>query len=64
MRQRDHPRVGGEKWFIALLFEPCEGSPPRGRGKDGQSVDEYVAQRITPAWAGKSVYVTAKGQQR
>lgn len=33
MRQRDHPRVGGEKWFIALLFEPCEGSPPAWAGK-------------------------------
>ena len=29
----DHPRVGGEKWFIALLFEPCEGSPPAWAGK-------------------------------
>ena len=29
----DHPRIGGEKWFIALLFEPCEGSPPAWAGK-------------------------------
>ena len=29
----DHPRMGGEKWFIALLFGPCDGSPPRGREK-------------------------------
>ena len=28
-----NPRMGGEKWFIALLFEPCEGSPPAWAGK-------------------------------
>ena len=30
---QDHPRVGGEKSIDYLGAEPCQGSPPRGRGK-------------------------------
>ena len=29
----DHPRMGGEKIIIQVLFYGCIGSPPHGRGK-------------------------------
>ena len=51
----DHPRVCGEK----SLPEPAErirgGSPPRVRGKAFLKTPFTVAQRITPACAGKSI---------
>ena len=51
----DHPRVGGEK----LLSEWGQGwplgSPPRGRGKENVPGPQLGAERITPAWAGKSL---------
>ena len=53
MRQRDHPRVGGEKTenITPSIYE--QGSPPRGRGKGNQAFSWYGSSRITPAWAGK-----------
>lgn len=33
-RRRDHPRVCGEKFVVALLGGVHLGSPPRMRGKD------------------------------
>ena len=50
---KDHPRVGGEKFFPARCCRTFRGSPPRGRGKDIQCTNGKQAQRITPAWAGK-----------
>ena len=50
---RDHPRVGGEKTGCAMKVPPCQGSPPRGRGKAEQPFFLGVAYGITPAWAGK-----------
>ena len=49
----NHPRVGGEKIRCPTRTRRQTGSPPRGRGKDGE--DHLVAQLpgITPAWAGK-----------
>ena len=57
----DHPRVGGEK--AERLYKQIEagGSPPRGRGKDFLLLDRLFAQRITPAWAGKSVRGSFRG---
>ncbi len=52
--KRDHPRVGGEKLTASLRIPSLSGSPPRGRGKDFLFLDRLFAQRITPAWAGKS----------
>ena len=50
----DHPRVGGEKASGGASSKPCQGSPPRGRGK-GNAVFTFPHwSRITPAWAGKS----------
>ena len=34
MRQRDHPRAGGEKVMMPASMAFITGSPPRGRGKD------------------------------
>ena len=52
--KQDHPRVCGEKLFCIRCIARMVGSPPRMRGK---GLDYYVPQfanRITPAYAGKS----------
>ena len=53
----DHPRVCGEK----VCFRPCFGfvlgSPPRMRGKAQEWMAEGKAERITPAYAGKSYLI-------
>ena len=46
--------MGGEKEEFRCKSKTEEGSPPRGRGKDFFLLDRLLAQRITPAWAGKS----------
>ena len=51
---QDHPRMGGEKISLAAMLPPPPGSPPHGRGKDSLVDVILAAQRITPAWAGKS----------
>ena len=51
---RDHPRVGGEKYSRPSYSRISMGSPPRGRGKGNQAFSWYGSSRITPAWAGKS----------
>ena len=50
----DHPRVGGEKFERWLNYGYGRGSPPRGRGKGPDLLDNLSLLRITPAWAGKS----------
>ena len=54
--QRDHPRVGGEKSVRKRPAKRGVGSPPRGRGKVYPFRVGPVAVRITPAWAGKSLF--------
>ena len=49
----DHPRVGGEKWYISPIDNSRRGSPPRGRGKGRVSAHPDCGRGITPAWAGK-----------
>ena len=46
---RDHPRVGGEKFHSAAEIDEKMGSPPHRRGKDPDK--EYKTTRfgITPA---------------
>ena len=51
----DHPRVGGEKRLWPPSRCPQQGSPPRGRGKGQARTYTASCQRITPAWAGKSL---------
>ena len=40
------------------------GSPPRGRGKVRAGELGHRCRRITPAWAGKSFSITARGRVR
>ena len=54
MQTGDHPRICGEKWFLAVLVGNSEGSPPRMRGKDTREHRSQLFQGITPAYAGKS----------
>ena len=46
--------MGGEKPVAMQTCMMSLGSPPRGRGKDGESTGIGGADGITPAWAGKS----------
>ena len=55
-RDKDHPRVGGEKLHLDVFCNNCEGSPPRGRGKVSTCCLLSPLDRITPAWAGKRYY--------
>ena len=56
---RDHPRVGGEKFHSAAEIDEKMGSPPRRRGKDKAEhlVQDHIG--ITPAQAGKRCYLCA-----
>ena len=53
-RQKDHPRVCGEKGSLTTLVAPDLGSPPRVRGKGHDQVRRRGCAGITPACAGKS----------
>ena len=50
----DHPRMGGEKRLMLLVFRAVTGSPPHGRGKVRTPIISHFRGGITPAWAGKS----------
>ena len=50
----DHPRVCGEKFWQCRSLINGGGSPPRMRGKDSSPRIVRFAERITPAYAGKS----------
>ena len=45
--------MGGEKDVSPGTPPPLPGSPPHGRGKIGAILNAGLADRITPAWAGK-----------
>ena len=51
---RDHPRVCGEKYSLALFLGLHQGSPPRMRGKVTFEGSDGTKTGITPAYAGKS----------
>ena len=51
----DHPRLCGEKFRLALGDNDFTGSPPPMRGKAQVYVGAGVTERITPAYAGKSM---------
>ena len=53
-RQRDHPRVCGEKLPVRRAAAGRAGSPPRMRGKVAAISAYNAAPGITPAYAGKS----------
>ena len=56
---RDHPRVCGEKSVLLFCIPSRLGSPPRMRGKAGNSACGNVKVGITPAYAGKSHFATS-----
>ena len=53
----DHPRVCGEKSAVEMCSSWMYGSPPRMRGKVDKHDPKRGQHRITPAYAGKSLYV-------
>ena len=57
---RDHPRLRGEKPYLFFCNFGHLGSPPLTRGKAVVQNDSKIAERITPAYAGKSGSVRAR----
>ena len=57
----DHPRACGEKLSFFFLTRYKSGSPPRVRGKATSPPGTRRPPRITPARAGKSGTVAARG---
>ena len=57
--KEDHPRVCGEKFPFLLENTEQTGSPPRVRGKGAAQVGVAARHRITPACAGKSLFVSS-----
>ena len=55
LKCRDHPRLCGEKLYDYIGDIPLSGSPPPMRGKAVGIFHTYKHQRITPAYAGKSL---------
>ena len=53
-KPQDHPRLCGEKATHGTGFLRALGSPPPMRGKVPEHLADKVANRITPAYAGKS----------
>ena len=53
---QDHPRLCGEKFPILSTPFTAKGSPPPMRGKALLSASSFTCKRITPAYAGKSIY--------
>ena len=52
----DHPRLCGEKNIGRLKRRMRQGSPPPMRGKDRRWKLQQNLRRITPAYAGKSLF--------
>ncbi len=59
---RDHPRLRGEKYRDFGALDVSVGSPPLARGKGRKSTFPLFDLGITPACAGKSLWI--KRQQR
>ena len=56
-RNKDHPRLCGEKFLSALALDLPKGSPPPMRGKAISPMWGRLPERITPAYAGKSRFL-------
>ena len=54
---KDHPRRCGENLAVGDAAAVKEGSPPQVRGKLGFSSQASKKTRITPAGAGKTIWV-------
>ena len=53
---RDHPRICGEKTHSTQRARRLIGSPPHMRGKAHHVRIGHASLRITPAYAGKSIF--------
>ena len=53
---KDHPRLCGEKCAEPSIVVTIQGSPPPMRGKVVRAIPDILRKRITPAYAGKSLY--------
>ena len=51
----DHPRLCGEKRVRSVHTFTALGSPPPMRGKGNERTEIFDRDRITPAYAGKSL---------
>ena len=54
-QKKDHPRLCGEKFIMAMEKNKVKGSPPPMRGKVARYFSARSVGRITPAYAGKSI---------
>ena len=54
-KDRDHPRMCGEKPVVTIELPPLPGSPPHVRGKESTGDFKDIWLGITPACAGKSL---------
>ena len=61
-QKEDHPRVCGEKLEGSWDIFEGQGSPPRVRGKEIESLVMSGVQRITPACAGKRLKKALKNK--
>ena len=52
--RKDHPRMRGEDVDHCLDFDNRHGSPPHARGRHRRGQHTGIANRITPACAGKT----------
>ena len=59
----DHPRMCGEKSIVSSRAVLSRGSPPHVRGKAHTKGNRVVGGGITPACAGKRVFVPRSGHQ-
>ena len=59
-RTGDHPRLCGEKEHGKICLLLTLGSPPPMRGKAVLVRNDEIADRITPAYAGKSIAANFK----
>ena len=63
-KQKDHPRLCGEKSGNHLLFLMVLGSPPPMRGKGAGFAWLHAAAGITPAYAGKSIRASSLNTEK
>ena len=52
---QDHPRVCGKDFMLGVIVMEAKGSPPRMRERRTQIYKAMTSQRITPAYAGKTL---------
>ena len=60
-KNRDHPRLCGEKYTLKFKPRQNRGSPPPMRGKGSCCICGLAAIGITPAYAGKSGVLLDRG---